>query len=365
MTLVLIEGFDHGSSVALAAQNKGWLEARSHGSGYTIQPTSSIVTGRIAKRGLQMTTGTNGSGGSTPVWVGWYHALTAASEYIAGGAMKFSYVNGSPCDIFWYYASGTRIMRVQWVDGGTGLAGTLQIVNSAGTLIASGTTKIQSGSWFYIEVRAKVNGASGEVELKLNGTAEIATTTTNIGSTNIDNVTWGAANAFGSSSVATTVMDDIYVLNTAGSAPRNTFLGPCRVETLMPDADGASTAWTPNSGSAHFSRVNEISGTYPDGDTSYVSTAAVGNRDTYSADNLVSTGTVFGLNVNLYARKDDVATREICPVVRQGGVNYDGTTVAMSTTYANYQQLYEQDPTAADWTAANVNADEFGVKVVT
>ena len=49
--------------------------------------------------------------------------------------------------------------------------------------------------------------------------------------------------------------------------------------TLLPTADGAYTAWTPSTGTSHFSLVNEAS---CNGATNYVSTTVVGNKDAYS-----------------------------------------------------------------------------------
>ncbi len=49
--------------------------------------------------------------------------------------------------------------------------------------------------------------------------------------------------------------------------------------TLYPTADGTYTAWTPKSGSTHYTQVDE---TTCNGTTDYVSTATTGNRDSYT-----------------------------------------------------------------------------------
>lgn len=48
--------------------------------------------------------------------------------------------------------------------------------------------------------------------------------------------------------------------------------------SLIPTADGAYTQWTPNSGTGHYVTVDE---TNCNGNTDYVSTSTVGNRDSY------------------------------------------------------------------------------------
>ncbi len=97
---------------------------------------------------------------------------------------------------------------------------------------------------------------------------------------------------------ATVDFDDLYVIDDQGSH-NTSFLGDCRIETLFPNGAGASSQWTPNSGT-NYSRVNEV---FTDQDTSYVSTAGVGNRDSYAMGDLSSLpATVFGVQVYANAR---------------------------------------------------------------
>jgi hypothetical protein len=80
----------------------------------------------------------------------------------------------------------------------------------------------------------------------------------------------------------------------------------------------------------------------------------------------MATGTVFAVQTNLIARKDDAGLRTIAPVIRTGGTDYAGTTTAaLGASYLDYTQLYDrQDPVAADWSVTTVNGMEVGVKEV-
>ena len=49
--------------------------------------------------------------------------------------------------------------------------------------------------------------------------------------------------------------------------------------TLLPTGDGFYTAWTPSTGSTHYTLVDELT---CNGTTDYVSTTGVGNRDSYA-----------------------------------------------------------------------------------
>lgn len=236
-----------------------------------------------------------------------------------------------------------------------------RIMNSSSTVIATSTNVAQPNAWQYLELRITVNGASGSCEFHVNGTVDVASTVGNFGTVNI-----GQVNINGYSGTNTGLYDDMYFCDDSGSAPTNTFLGDIVVETLFPNADGSNLAWTPSAAGSHFNKVNESSGTWPDGDTTYVSDANPGDRDTYTVPPLaIANGTIFGVAVNLYARKDDAGTRQIAPVIKQAGTNYDGTPSAgLSTSYGVVRQIYLTDPTGAPWVISTVNGNEYGVKEV-
>jgi hypothetical protein len=328
MALVFIEGFDHLQTAA--ANAKGW-------NGLT------LTTGRFGGQAAQSsgsTTRSKGIGATyTELYVGF--AWQSSSPTSTGGEIQLR-------------TGATLTFRI-----GTDATGHLVIKNSSSTVVATGTTVLLTNTWYYVEVHMLINGASGSCSARLNGVSEISNTTGNFGSSGVDTIVFTSGGGG-----PTMTYDDIYICDTTGSAPRNTFLGDVRVATIYPNADGAHAQWTPSSGPNHYDRVNESSGTFPDGDTTYVSDATVGDLDTYTFTSVDGGATVLGVQVNLYARKDDAATRQIAPVIRQSGTDNVGTTVTLSSTYAYYSQIYGQDPTATDWTATVVNGDEFGVKTI-
>lgn len=285
---------------------------------------------------------------------------TTYSESIIGFRAYFSPWIGVLTDSFFrFYDSGLSSIPAQIVANST--TGVLSVQNGGGTTIATGITNVLPG-WHYIELRIKINGASGECELNLDGATEIATTVGNFGSTNIGSLLWIAVVRGGSLNAVS--FDDIYVLDTTGGAPLNTFLGDSHIYTVLPTSDGANADWTPNSGVTGYTQVDD--NPY-DGDTTYVSASTPGDISTFGfADLPFASGTVYAIQPNLMARKDDAGLREIRPAIRQGGVDYSvGTVDALSTSYALYTSLLPLDPVAAAWTAANVNANEYGVELVT
>ena len=151
--------------------------------------------------------------------------------------------------------------------------------------------------------------------------------------------------------------DDMYV-NTGA-----TFLGDVRVETLYPNVDSSTYAqWSFSTGSTGYTLIDE---TTPNDDTDYIKTDVAGYYSTFGTTDLSSTtAAVKAVQTNIYARKTTGGTRTLRPIMLQSGTTKEGaTTGGLSTSYSTYSEIFETDPIGSTWTATNVNADEFGVKV--
>ena len=146
-----------------------------------------------------------------------------------------------------------------------------------------------------------------------------------------------------------------------GAAPLQGFLGDCRVDARYPTAEGASSAWTPVSGTDNALMIDE---TAPDDDTTYVSTPTIGATDTHVVQDAPVAGALFyGAQLVISQKKTDSGTCAIAPVVRHGGTDYAGTATNPGTTYAYGVTPYGVNPgTSAAWTEAEFNAAEFGYR---
>lgn len=366
MALKLIEGFDHMSSPASFLPAKGWtiVDTTDPAGGHH---TASFVTGRISGKAFRISHDTGAS---------FNNALLTYSKSLpaayTGGVVGFAYeISAIPLadmPILKMRASTTGTVSILITT-----LGKLQVKNSSGTVLATGTTTLSTATWYYIELKWDCNGASGSIEMKLNGSSEIASTVSNIGSTGIDNihiVRDGDNTYYARPASATADYDDIYVLDTSAS-PNNDFLGDVAVETTYPDGDSGVAnhlQWTPSGGGTHYNQVNEhTSGTYPDGDTSYVAEQTVGERDSYTFTDLsILAGSVYGVQTFAYARKDNSGTREFAMVARPGSTDRDGATKTLGTSYSFFTEIRETNPdTSAAWTISEINATEFGLKLVT
>lgn len=361
MTLQVIEGFDHMSTSDLM-DSKNWTFSNPASGGPVW--TNGFTTGRVIGNSfyLQMPS-------STVTSVRFYKTLPATYDhFVVGFAFQ--------CQLLPALGSSGQIFAVT-TDGAVDVArirvfadGSIGVFDSAGSSVATSATGIFTArAWHFIEMKMVINGALGSVNVHLNGVEVIATTTHNFGSTPIQYIgPYSESNNGWPTQIGTQILfyDDLYLLDTSAS-PNNDYLGDCHVETLFPNADGDHSDWTPDTGIVHFSRVNEKTGTFPDGDTSYVKASTVGNKDTWEYDDLtITSGTVFGLQTNLYIRKYDTNLRQARALARPTTTDYHGSTHTVASGYVDFTDIFDTNPeTAVAWTVSDVNAGEWGVEVVT
>ncbi len=224
-------------------------------------------------------------------------------------------------------------------------------VGHVDTVFGPSDTSIPFFVWNYIELEA----TSGDIYLNGEVVLSIGAFTTFIGDIRFEAPTLGGGSQF----------DDIYF--------GDTVLGDPHVDALAPTSDGTYTDWTPDTGSIHYSRVNEAQ---LDDNHSYVHDAGTaGHKDSYGFQDLpYAAGTVFSAQLNLAAdQKEDPATikHKIKALIRQAGTDHLSSTLLnghgdawLTQDYYFYRWLLDQDPTGSDWTVATVNADEYGIDVV-
>ena len=171
-----------------------------------------------------------------------------------------------------------------------------------------------------------------------------------------------SAIGFGQSASNGTIdFDDFYIADDQGSGVTD-FQGDSRIEAIFPESDGSNLDWTPDSGTSHWDRVEEV---VPDEDDSYVATTAPGDKDSYNYQTVSGAGDIIAVQVNMFARKEASGTKKIKAIARSGGTDYQSTEEhAVSMEYKDYRAIFETNPdTAAAWTPAEVNASEFGMEV--
>jgi hypothetical protein len=339
--LLYLDGFDRPNSGTD-------LSAR-----YNVASTPGVASYPSGRTGSALGLGNFASLSCT---VGRTSAFANTATFVIGLALHFNAFG--PCGFLYVTDAGSEQVSL-WVDS----SGHVLVKQGATTLYTSAAT-LEAGVWNYVELKATIHPSAGSVTLHIGGALDGSVSSVNTRGTSNSYINgFVVSNNNASIGVFGLSIDDLYILDTTG-AVNNDFVGCVRIETLVPTGAGATTNFTPNGAGTNYGCVNE--GAWDD-DTTYVADATPGDIDTYAATDLSSSGlTIYGLQITHRSRKDDVTTRAIATCLRSGGTNYFGTTIPLTQTWTPYFEIHETDPhTSAQWTGANVNAMEIGVKVIT
>lgn len=248
-------------------------------------------------------------------------------------------------------------------------AGTMSVLRGT-TVLATSTTAIATGVFYYMEFRVVISDTVGVVQYRVDGlldaTLDISSQDTNSGGAN----TWdGLKIGQWSCASGTPVLDydDLYLLDgvdsTITGAPNNDFLGDVRIDPLYGTADGNHQDSTPSTGTDQYAMVDE---TAPNDDTDYNTLTAAG-KDTFVMQNApVSGASIFGVQINMHAKKADAGIATMRALARVAGTTYNASTVNPADGYLYKRGIFNGNPAdGAAWETADIDAAEFGYERVT
>ena len=336
MALQLIDGFDAGD-----AAGKGWTGS----TGLAFDTDTRVSYGRSM----------NFNSGSSSYRM--KPLPSPASRIVAGFASKTTSITTA---VAFMSLSGDNV-TTHHVSIAMPSASTIGVYRggSGGVLLGSANLPNSYQSWGnYFEIDATLSDTVGAVTLRVNGATLI--TVTNVDTKNAGTGTVFDTIVFWRVSTSSTWFDDVYVLDTTGSAPYNTFLGDVRVQTLVPTANGTYAQYTPSSGS-NYQNVDEL----PYSAADYNTGATVGNRDTYTLSSLsVTPSAIYSVQNNVIGKKSDAGALNVKPIMRAGGTVYSGSTSALSTADVTYSDLRALNPnTGVAWTPSDLTTLEVGSEV--
>lgn len=339
MALLKLEGFDHVGSSQLARK---WTYV---GGGVT-------TLGRFSGNGwLFNNVGTTGAYISQDL-------VTTNNTFIFGGAISASYGDATnPIIILQDEDSMTQ------VDVRITSSGAIQITRNGTVIGTSASAVFVFGFWNYLEFKVVIDDAIGSFTVKLNGLTILSSSgvdTRAVTGTLVKKLRLQPF-SFASSGNYNVKFDDIYFLDGSGTF-NNDFLGECRIQTNFPNADGSVNDFTPKTGSINH---NQVSDNPSDDDTTYTVGANPNELDLFDVTDFSFTGNIFAVAVNSTMRKDDVGSRTVASVVKTSGTVYEGPEVAALSDYKIAQAIFPRNPnTSAAWTLPQINATEFGLKII-
>ncbi len=275
------------------------------------------------------------------------------STLIVGCRFKFLSLS-STNQVFTFGDNGTsQVEMLVFSDG------SIHFYRGGSTDIASSATGIISiETWYYIEFKIVFNNTTGSIVCKVDGVEKI-------NQTSIDTVASANESANQVYIYANgnyVYPDDFYVCDTSGSL-NNDFLGDVSIKTLYPTSDGTYSQFTPSTGSDHYALVDDPQLV---ADTDHNESSTVGHKDSYGVTTYSESGDILAVQICAAVRNTDTGSMAVRTLCRSGTTPADneGNSFQLSQTMKGAMTIYEQEPTdTVAWTAAKVNAAEFGLKV--
>lgn len=227
-------------------------------------------------------------------------------------------------------------------------------VKRGSTVIGTSTAQIRTGVWEYLELKVTISN-TGSYEVRLNSANILSAAGVDTSQTANQ-----SANAVTVTTVGTWLYDDWYIFDGQGST-QNDFAGDPRVYSVLPDAAGNYSQFTPTGAASNYQAVDEAT---QDGDTSYAASSTAGQKDSYSLAAVPTGLNVLGATLTLFMRKDDAGARTVRPLARVSAADYFGSNISLSNSYVGYLAQFADNPAGGAWTPAALNAAEFGLEIV-
>jgi hypothetical protein len=151
--------------------------------------------------------------------------------------------------------------------------------------------------------------------------------------------------------VAHGLYDDLFIADNAGGADLP--IGDTKVLIALPSGPGHETQWAVTGESANW----QATGQNPSlGDTAYVSSETVGQKDTYALSALASSYTeIIAVAAKAYMRKEDAGNRQVGLGVSDGTTDAIDSGHSLGTQYGLVERVMNQNPiTSSDWATGDI-----------
>ncbi len=221
-----------------------------------------------------------------------------------------------------------------------------------------------AGTWNHVEAKLIVDPIVGSVEVRVNGVVVINVTNIDTAASACTQLWWGKS-AFPVSALNSSYeffLDDIVAWDTAGTV-NNDFLGAQRVSTVFCDADTAVASWTKTGSATGWEAIDD---TTPDGDTTYIEAAAIGDKSEFELPALPEDiATVTGIYIPIYAKLAAAGAGSMQASLLSGAGVGAGAVKALTTTYSYGSDIYEINPVSAvKWTKTEFEAGKLRLEKI-
>jgi hypothetical protein len=350
MSIRFLEGFDAPATIGQLEEKWG---VTNNGAGL------SFVSGRTSGHyALRWASGQAATKIYRPLTKPGVGAIADTSQHIFGFAFRFSA----------YPTTRARIMEIvnsSSVVGGLAIMphGSLAWVYDAGNFaVLPHHQHLKLNTWHHVEVHLEFSDASSStltMKLSVDGlindyTNQVNTTT--IGTDPADSLQMGM-----SISVGTLDIDDFFMIDPEDGVAPTDMIGDMRIETLIPDGAGATTAWT-----GSYTDVDIALNTDHDGDTTKCESQTLGQQELFTFGNLAAAaaGVPPAVAVNYIAKKQSAGGASFHAVKRTTGSTVDSNMAQTpQSSYGHSQKIWHTDGDDSAWTVSTVNSSQFGMEV--
>jgi len=238
------------------------------------------------------------------------------------------------------------------------------IENATGSQVFAGAAgAYQLNTWHWVEVRLLVDGAAGQLEIRVDGVQVVNLTNQDFddGAGDLDQIEFQNGTNSGNSRI-----DDVVVWD--GSAETdspfvNNFLGDMRLIADVPDAT-TQEQWTRvGGGAANHEAVDDALPGANDGDTTHVDGGVGVVSDIYSFPDLpgpVNAIHAVGSMVELKKSDAGAVAQNVNTKITSGVAQATSPNYTLTTDYTMFRHVAYHDPnTSADWLKAAADAVEL------
>lgn len=260
------------------------------------------------------------------------------------------------------YTSNNQVGLSITSDGLTHVArGGVSNDGISGTLLASSTDPLGTTTWAHVQFRVFIHDTAGEIELRINGVPQFSLTGLDTrNSSTLDHVSRFTLRVGGSTGSGGN-LDDVYVRTSdLATAEPDGFLGDLYFRPYAATADGTYVEMTPSTGTSHFALVDEAT----PNNTDYVSGSTALQKDSFTFAASAEAASIKTVQLCAYAYKLDSGFRGVDLFAKSGATEDFAASQTLSISEKYKRKNWDVNPaTGVEWTQAQRNAAEFGVRV--
>ena len=281
---------------------------------------------------------------TVPINYGFWYKDSLSSTNVGAGAFNSTFIT-----------TGGNWSMLAVVAGSNVLKLNNDLNGAHGQTIGSHT--VGGSGWHWIEVSTLFHTSAGYVKVYVDGILDISysgATCASVPATILNILPGQCSQWFNNGNI---YLDDFIVWDGSGTAVNNFPLGPQRISTFVPTANGDLSGFTPSAGTNYTCVNSGFAGTNSVSDTS------TGVTDLYAFGTIsYNPLNINAVVANYYGQNAGVGTAFLHPTIKTGTtVLTTGTIQLTNGTNRNYQAVFESDANGTGWTTSTINTIQVGI----